>query len=78
MRIPRSFPVLATGGLLLAAGLFAAATGASAQPFGYGTLTPAQKAHVSGLLSLELGGKGLRTAAPARGSLTAVTRRRVM
>jgi hypothetical protein len=73
MRIPKSLPILAAGALLLAAGQFAAATGVSAQPFGYGKLTPAQKAHVSGLLSLELGGRGLRTAAPARSSLTTVT-----
>jgi len=72
MRIPKSLPILAVGGLLLAASQLAA-TGVSAQPFGYGKLTPAQKAHVSGLLSLELGGRGLRTAAPARSSLTTVT-----
>jgi hypothetical protein len=46
MRIPKLFPVLVTGGLLLAAGLFAAAPGVSAQSFGYGKLTPAQKARV--------------------------------
>ena len=73
MRIPKSLPVLAAGALLLAAGQFAAATGVSAQPFGYSKLTPAQKAHVSGLLALELGGRGLRTAAPARSSLATVT-----
>jgi hypothetical protein len=73
MRIPRLFPVLVAGGLLLTASMFATATGVSAQPFGFGKFTPAQKAHVSGLLSLELGGKGLRTAKPARSSLTTVT-----
>ena len=73
MRIPKLFPILVAGGLLLAACQFAAATGVSAQSFGYGKLTPAQKAHVSGLLSLELGGEGLRTATPARSSLTTVT-----
>ena len=73
MRIPKLFPILVTGGLLLAAGLFAAAPGVSAQSFGYGKLTPAQKAHVSGLLSVELGGRGMRTATPARSSLTTVT-----
>ena len=73
MRIPKSLPILVVGGLLLAAGQFAAATGVSAQPFGYNKLTPAQKAHVSGLLSLELGGRGVRTATPARSSLTTVT-----
>jgi hypothetical protein len=73
MRIPKSLPVLAVGTLLLAVGQFAAATGVSAQPFGYGKLTPAQKRHVSGLLALELGGKGLRTTRPARSSLTTVT-----
>src|SRR5215813_12107383 len=73
MRIPKSLPILAAGGLLLAAGLFAAAPSVSAQPFGYAKLTPTQKAHVSGLLSLELGGKGLRTATQARSSLTTVT-----
>jgi hypothetical protein len=72
MRIPKSLPVLAVGILLLAVGQFAAATGVSAQPFGYGKLTPAQKRHVSGLLALELGGKGLRTTRPARSSLTTV------
>jgi hypothetical protein len=56
MRIRKLFPVLVVGGLLLAAGQFAAAPGLRAQPFGYGQLTPAQKAHVSGLLSVELGG----------------------
>jgi len=73
MRIPKLFPVLVVGGLLLAAGPFVAATSVNAQPFGYGKLTPAQKAHVSGLLSQELGGRGLRTATPARSSLTTVT-----
>ena len=73
MRIPKLFPVLVVGGLLLAAGPFVAATSVNAQPFGYGKLTPAQKAHVSGLLSQELGGRGLRTAAPTRSSLTTVT-----
>ena len=73
MRIPKLFPVLVVGGLLLAAGQFVAATSVNAQPFGYDKLTPAQKAHVSGLLSQELGGRGLRTAAPTRSSLTTVT-----
>jgi hypothetical protein len=73
MRIPKSLPVIAAGGLLLAASQLAAATGASAQPFGYSKLTPEQKAHVSGLLALELGGRGLRTATPARSSLTTIT-----
>src|SRR5499427_3405199 len=73
MRIPKSLPILAAGGLLISAGVFAAAPGVSAQPFGYSKLTPAQKAHVSGLLSVELGGRGLRTAAPVRSSLTTVT-----
>jgi hypothetical protein len=73
MRIAKLFPIFVAGGLLLAAGQLAAPTGVSAQPFGYGKLTPAQKAHASGLLSLELGGKGLRTATPARSSLTTVT-----
>ena len=58
MRIPKLFPILVAGGLLLAGGLFAAAPGVSAQPFGYSKLTPAQKAHVSGLLALELGREG--------------------
>jgi hypothetical protein len=73
MRIPKLFPILVVGGLLLAASQLATATGVSAQPFGYANLTPTQKAHVSGLLSLELGGKGLRSAAPARSSLSTVT-----
>ena len=54
MRIPKLFPILVVGGLVLAGVQFATATGVKAQPFGYGNLTPAQKAHVSGLLSLEL------------------------
>ena len=73
MRIPKLFPILAVGGLLLAASQLATATGVSAQPFGYANLTPTQKAHVSGLLSLELGGKGLRSATQARSSLTTAT-----
>jgi hypothetical protein len=73
MRIPKSLPILAVGALLLAASQFAAATGVSAQPFGYSKLTPAQHRHVSGLLSLELGGTGTRTSTPARSSFTAVT-----
>ncbi len=73
MRLRRTVPILATAALLLAASQFAAATGASAQPFGYGKLTPAQKRHVSGLLSVELGRAGVRTAAPAARSLATVT-----
>src|SRR6266480_2653765 len=73
MRIPKSLPVLTVGALLLAVSQFAATAGVNAQPFGYSKLTPAQKAHVSGLLSVELGGRGTRTATPARSSLTAVT-----
>jgi len=73
MRIPKSLPILAVGALLLAASQLGAATGASAQPFGYGKLAPAQQRHVSGLMSLELGGTGLRAAAPPRSSLATVT-----
>src|SRR6266700_2874857 len=49
---------------------FAAAVGASAQPFGYGHLTPNQKRHVSGLMSVELGGASLRAAAPTAPAAT--------
>jgi hypothetical protein len=73
MRIPKSLPILVVGALLLAGSQFATATGVNAQPFGYSKLTPAQQRHVSGLLSLELGGTGLRAAAPARRSPTVVT-----
>ncbi|MGE5287384.1 MAG: exo-alpha-sialidase [Micromonosporaceae bacterium] len=73
MRSRKPLPIIAIGALLLGTAQFAAATGASAQPFGYGKLTPAQKRHVSGLLSLELGGAGTKTAAPAKTSLTTVT-----
>ncbi len=73
MRLPKPVPILVVGVLLLGASQFAAATGASARPFGYSKLTPAQQRHVSGLLSVELGGAGLRAATPARTSLTTVT-----
>ena len=51
MRIPKSLPVLTVGALLLAVSQFAATAGVNAQSFGYSKLTPAQKAHVSGLLA---------------------------
>ncbi|HEY4853305.1 MAG TPA: hypothetical protein VII22_21155 [Streptosporangiaceae bacterium] len=76
MRIRRPLTLLVTGALLLvfgAAAQFAVSTGASAQPFGFNKLTPNQQRHVSGLLSLELGGAGLKAAAPARTSLSPVT-----
>ena len=73
MRLGKPLPIIAIGALLLGTSQFAAATGASAKPFGYAKLTPAQKRHVSGLLSVELGGAGVRTAAPANSSFTAVT-----
>ncbi len=73
MRIRRPVPLLVIGALLLGSGLFALAPGAGAQPFGYSKLTPVQKRHVSGLLALELGGAGLKTAAPARTSSSPVT-----
>ena len=40
MRIRQPLPLLAIGALLLGATQFAVATGASAQPFGFGKLTP--------------------------------------
>jgi hypothetical protein len=73
MRVRKPLPIIAIGALLLAGSQFAAATGASAKPFGFSKLTPAQKAHVSGLMAVELGGMGLKTAAPARTSPTVVT-----
>jgi hypothetical protein len=73
MRIHRPVPVLVIGAFLLGSGLFALAPGAGAQPFGFSKLTPDQKRHVSGLLALELGGTGQRTATPARTSSTPVT-----
>jgi hypothetical protein len=73
MRLRRPLPIIAIGALLLGASQFAAATGASAKPFGYSKLTPVQKRHVSGLMSIELGGAGLKTATPARTSAAVVT-----
>ena len=70
MRIRLSLTLLVTGAFLLVLGAaqFAVSTGASAQPFGYNKLTPNQQRHVSGLLSLELGGAGLKAAAPVKTS----------
>ncbi len=76
MRIRRPLPLFVIGALLLGASQFAAATGASAQPFGYNKLTPNQKRHVTGLLAVELGGAGgagLRTAARANTAPSPVT-----
>src|SRR6266853_1622968 len=75
MRIRRPLILLVIGALLLVLGAaqFAVSPGASAQPFGFDKLTPNQQRHVSGLLSLELGGAGLKAAAPARTSLSPVT-----
>ncbi len=73
MRLPKPLPILVVGVLLLGGSQFAAATGASAQPFGFSKLTPTQQRHVSGLLAVELGGGGLRAATPARSSFTTVT-----
>src|SRR6202035_5110103 len=60
--------LIVSSALLLGTAQFAVSTGASAQPFGFNKLTPNQQRHVSGLLSLELGGAGLKAAAPARTS----------
>lgn len=73
MRLRPYLPILVSGALLLAATQFGAATGASAQPFNFSKLTPAQQRHVSSLLALELGGGVARAAAPARSGFTPVT-----
>src|SRR5919201_2001958 len=79
MYISKQAPFIAIGALLLGTSQFAAATGASAavahaKPFGFSKLTPAQKRHVSGLMSIELGGANLRTAKTARASFVPFAR----
>jgi hypothetical protein len=73
MRIRRPLPLLAMAALLLGTVQLSLPTGATAQPFGFDKLTPNQQRHVSGLLALELGGAGIRAAAPTRTSSNPVT-----
>ena len=58
MRTRKLLMLLPAGVLLLGAVQVAGLPHATAQPFGYAKLTPAQKRHVSGLLATELGGVG--------------------
>lgn len=58
MRVRKLLLLLPAGVLVLGITQVAGLTGATAQPFGYNSLTPAQKRHVSGLLATELGGAG--------------------
>ena len=73
MRIRRPLPLLVIGALVLGTVQLSLPTGATAQPFGFDKLTPNQQRHVSGLLALELGGAGIRAAAPTRTSSNPVT-----
>ena len=69
MRVRKLLLLLPAGALVLGTTQLAGLTHATAQPFCYDKLTPAQKRHVSGLLATELGGVA-RPATAARQSFS--------
>ena len=73
MRMRKPLLLLPVAALLLGGIQFGGLTRATAQPFGYSKLTPAQKRHVSGLLATELGGAAARPATAARPPFTSAS-----